>query len=171
MKTIFKLIIAALMIWGYSSSVTAQEESLGSQVTKKVGMYVFPAKDQTQEQIDKDEEDCYKWAVQQSGVDPLNPPKVEAAQVQGGPDGAAIVGSARGAAGGAAIGAICGDAGKGAAIGAVTGALRGRRASVVGRTMEQGANNAAAANKQAELMNNFKKAYSVCLEGKGYTVN
>lgn len=165
-----KLTLALLLIWGFSSRATGQEESLGSQVTKKVGMYVFPAKDQTQEQLDKDESDCYKWAVQQSGVDPLNPPKVEAAQVNTGPDGAAVVGSAKGAAVGAAVGAICGDAGKGAAIGAIGGALRGRRASVVGRTVEQGANNQAAANSQAELMNNFKKAYSACLEGKGYTV-
>jgi len=171
MKTIFKLVIAAMLILGFTSSAKAQEESLGSQVTKKVGMYVFPAKGQTQDQIDKDESDCYKWAVQQSGVDPLNPPKVEAAQVQTGPDGAGIVGSAKGAAAGAAIGAICGDAGTGAAVGAVTGALGGRRASRAGRSMEQSANNQAATNQQAELMNNFKKAYSVCLEGKGYTVN
>jgi len=51
MKTIFKLVIAAMLILGFTSSATAQEESLGSQVTKKVGMYVFPAKGQTQDQI------------------------------------------------------------------------------------------------------------------------
>lgn len=159
-----------MLIWGYSSSATAQETSLGSQVTTKAGMYVFPAKDQSQEQLEKDETECYKWAVEQSGVDPLNPPKVEAAQVSTGPDGAAVVGAARGAAAGAAIGAICGDAGKGAAVGAVTGAMGGRRASRGGRAAAQNANNQAAVNKEAELMNNFKKAYSVCLEGKGYTV-
>ncbi len=133
-------------------------------------MYVFPAEDQSKEQMEKDQSDCYKWAVEQSGVDPLNPPKVEAAQVQKGPDGAAIVGSAKGAAAGAAIGAICGDAGKGAAIGAVSGGLRGRRASVAGRSAQQSANNQAAVNKEKELTDSFKKAYSVCLEGKGYTV-
>ena len=125
MKTCIKLVLALLVLWGLTSSATAQETSLGDQVTKKVGMYVFPANDQSQEQLEKDETECYKWAVEQSGVDPLNPPKVEAAQVPTGPDGAAVVGAAKGAAAGAAIGAICGDTGKGAAIGAVSGGLAG----------------------------------------------
>lgn len=166
-----KKVFALLMILGFAIlGVTAQENSLGDQVTKKVGMYIFPAKNQTAEQQETDETDCYKWAVEQSGVDPLNPPKVDAAQVPTGPDGAAVVGAARGAAGGAAIGAICGDAGKGAAIGAVAGAMRGRRTSRVGHAMAQEGNNEAAAQQQEDLMNSFKKAYSVCLEGKGYTV-
>ena len=63
-----------------------------------------------------------KWAVEQSGIDPLNLPKVEAAPVQSGPTGGAVKGAAKGAAAGAAIGAIAGDAGKGAAIGATAGA-------------------------------------------------
>ena len=133
-------------------------------------MYVFPAKDQSQEQLEKDETECYKWAVQQSGVDPLNPTKVEAEQVATGPDGAAVVGAAKGAAVGAAIGAICGDTGKGAAIGAVSGGLAGRRASKSAKSSAQQSNNQAAANQEIEMMNSFKKAYSVCLEGKGYTV-
>ena len=94
--------------------VSAQNQSLGAAVTAKGGMYVFPAKGQDSTQQNKDESDCYTWAVQQSGVDPLNPLKVEAAQVPTGPDDDAVGGAARGAAGGAAIGAICGDAGKGA---------------------------------------------------------
>lgn len=133
-------------------------------------MYVFPAKGQSAEQQNKDESDCYTWAVEQSGVDPLNPPKVEAGQVSTGPDGTAVTGAAGGAAVGAAIGAITGAAGKGAAIGAVGGVLRGRRLSVVGRMHQQEANNKAADGAEVELMNQFKKAYSVCLEGKGYTV-
>ncbi len=167
MKSIFVL----LMIAGFASSKTiAQESSLGDQVTKKVGLYIFPAKGQSQEQQETDETECYKWAVQQSGVDPLNPPKVEAAQVQTGPDGSAVVGAARGAAAGAAIGAIAGDTGKGAAIGAVAGGLRGRRASRAGQAAAKKESQQTAVNTEAELMNNFKKAYTVCLEGKGYTV-
>ena len=154
----------------FISEAQAQERSLGEQVNKKVNMYVFPAKDQSAEQQVKDQDECYQWAVQQSGVDPLNPPRVEAAQVQQGPDGSGIAGAAGGAAVGAAIGAIAGDAGKGAAIGAIAGGLRGARSSQAQRSVRQQANNMAAGQKEAELMNNFKKAYSVCLEGKGYTV-
>lgn len=137
---------------------------------KSLGIYVFPAKDQDQATQDKDDADCYKWAVEQSGIDPLNPPKVEAAQVDTAPDGTAIAGAARGAAAGVAIGAIAGDAGKGAAIGAVAGGLAGRRAKVVGDAQQQQRNNQAAAQQQAAMTESFKKAFTVCLEGKGYTV-
>ncbi|WP_276391860.1 glycine zipper family protein [Eudoraea chungangensis] len=151
-------------------SLHAQEQSLGAMVNKKVDMYVFPANGQTEEQISKDENDCYQWAVQQSGIDPLNPPNVEAAQVESGPDGSAVSGAARGALAGVAIGAIAGDAGTGAAIGAVAGGLGGHRASRVGRAKQQEANNQAASNAEVDMINSFKKAYSVCLQGKGYTV-
>ncbi len=143
---------------------------LGDAVAKKVGLYVFPAQGQDAAQTDKDESECYTWAVQQSGVDPLNPPTVEAAPVQTGPDGTVVKSGAKGAAMGAAIGAIAGDAGKGAAIGAVSGGFGGMGRRRMGRQVQQAAGQQAAVNKEAELMNNFKKAFSVCLEGKGYTV-
>jgi YMGG-like Gly-zipper len=127
-------------------------------------------KNQNQATQDKDDGDCYKWAVEQSGIDPLNPPKVEAAQVDTSPDGTAVKGAARGAAAGVAIGAIAGDAGKGAAIGAVAGGLAGRRAKVAGDAQQQEKNNQAAAQQQGANTESFKKAYSVCMEGKGYTV-
>jgi len=43
--------------------VSAQNQSLGAAVTAKVGMYVFPAKGQDSTQQNKDESDCYTWAV------------------------------------------------------------------------------------------------------------
>ena len=138
--------------------------------SKSLGIYVFPAKEQTQATQDTDEATCYKWAVEQSGVDPLNPTKVEAATVDTAPDGSAVRGAARGAAAGVAIGAIAGDAGKGAAIGAVAGGLSGRSAKKAGDAQEQQANNQAAASQQTAMTDSFKKAFTVCLEGKGYTV-
>ena len=137
---------------------------------KSIGLYVFPAKNQDQATVDKDDTDCYKWAVEQSGVDPLNPPKVEVEQVDTSPDGTAVVGAAKGAAAGVAIGAIAGDAGKGAAIGAVAGGLAGRRAKKVGDAQQQQANVQAAEQHQAKITESFKKAFTVCMEGKGYTV-
>lgn len=163
------LVIATLFM-AVITSVYGQETSIGAMAAKKVGLYVFPANGQSTDQLNKDETECYQWAVQQSGVDPLNPPKVEAAQVETGPDGSAIRGAARSAAAGAAIGAIAGDAGQGAAIGAVAGGLRGRRAGKQNQASQQNANNQAAAQTEANLMNNFKKAFSACLQGKGYTV-
>lgn len=159
----------ALLIASVGLAQTPQSETSTS-FAKSLGIYVFPAKDQDQATQNKDDADCYRWAVEQSGIDPLNPPKVEAEQVDTSPDGTAIAGAARGAAAGVAIGAIAGDAGKGAAIGAVAGGLAGRRAKVVGDAQQQQRNEQAAAQQQAAMSSSFRKAFTACLEGKGYTV-
>ena len=166
MKKIYSLLILANLIFGFVQIVLAQESTLAG----GLGLFVFPSNDQNKEQQDADEFACYKWAKEQTGVDPINPPQVQADQVDRSADGSMVVGAAGGAAAGAAIGAIAGDAGKGAAIGAVVGGLRGRRAKVVGDEMQQQQNNAAAAAATEEMMNSFKKAFSACMEGKGYTV-
>lgn len=166
MKKIYSLLVFIILIFGFKHTALAQETTLAS----GLGLFVFPSNDQDKEQQDADEYACYKWAKEQTGVNPLNPPEVQAEQVDRSVDGTAVRGAAGGAAAGAAIGAIAGDAGKGAAIGAVAGGLRGRRAKVVGDEVKQQQNNAAAAGATEEMMNNFKKAFSACMEGKGYTV-
>ncbi len=158
------LLIAVLMLGGIT--VQAQEKSLA----QSLNMFVFPGQDQTSEQQSTDEYECYKWAMSETGYDPMNPTQVEAEQVETGPDGSAIRGAAGGAAAGAAIGAIAGDAGKGAAIGAVAGGLRGRRARAAGQAQQQQQANATAEQQSQALEDNFKKAFSVCLEAKGYSV-
>jgi hypothetical protein len=165
MKTIFTICMGVLMGIGVIQESKAQDN-----LASGFGLYVFPSNDQSTEQQDADEMACYRWAKEQSGVDPLNPPEVVAVEVDRSMDGTAVRGAAGGAAAGAAIGAIAGDAGQGAAIGAVVGGIRGRRSKVVGDERQQQANNAAASAASAEMMNNFKKAFSACMEGKGYTV-
>lgn len=141
-----------------------------NQISKTAGLFVYPAKGQNQSQQKKDEYECYVWAIDQSGIDPLNTPKVEAPAPETGPTGGAVVGAAKGAAAGAAIGAIAGDAGKGAAIGAVAGGLRGRQQGKQAQAQaNQQAQSQASAQEQA-MKDSFKKALSVCLEGKGYTI-
>lgn len=135
-----------------------------------LGLFVFPAKDQDKETQSLDEYTCYIWAKEQTGINPLNPPKYVGAEVNRSADGTALRGAAGGAAAGAAIGAIAGNAGRGAAIGAVAGGMRGRQAKVVGDERQQQANNRAADAANREVMEKFKRAFSVCLEGKGYTV-
>lgn len=140
-----------------------------NQLSAGLGLYVFPAKGQSKQQQKKDEFECYKWSMDQSGIDPNNLPK-DSVAIQSGPTGGAIGGGARGAAAGAAIGAIAGDAGKGAAIGAVAGGLAGRRA---GKQRQAAANQQAvnnAENKQKALRDSFIKGFSACMEGKGYTI-
>ncbi len=140
-------------------------------LAKSIGVYVFPNNDQNAETQNKDESDCYKWAMDQTNYDPMNPTVATANVVDTSPDGAAVKNAARGAAAGAAIGSISGNMGKGASYGAIVGGIRGRRAKKGQDQQQQQANNAAAAAKNTEMANDYKKAFSTCLQAKGYTVN
>jgi hypothetical protein len=161
------IILFGIIILNASFNVARAQDS---SISKSLGLYVFPSKNQDTETQDADETACYKWAKEQTGYDPMNPTKVSAATVNTANDGSAVKGAAVGAAGGAAIGAIAGDAGKGAAIGAVVGAVRGRRMKVAGEQQQQQQNNQAAAAKTKELATNYNNAFTACMEGKGYTV-
>jgi hypothetical protein len=160
-----KIIYMSLFI-SFLTMSSIQAQSIAS----SLGLYVFPANNQDAATQEADETACFTWAKNQSGYDPINPTQVVGATVDRSADGRAIGGAARGAAGGAAIGAIAGDAGKGAAIGAVVGGVRGRRSKVVGDERQQQANDQAAVAKEQELANDYNKAFSACMEGKGYTV-
>ncbi len=161
-----KILFTLTMIVAGINFAAAQDNG----IAKSLGLYIFPSNDQDKATQETDEMACFKWAKEQTGYDPLNPTQVVGATVDKSADGTAIKGSAKGAAGGAAIGAIAGDTGKGAAIGATVGAVRGRRAKVGGDAKQQQANDQDAATKSKELENDYKKAFSVCMEGKGYTI-
>jgi hypothetical protein len=141
-----------------------------NQISSANKLSVFPAKNQSQQKQKEDEYACYNWAKEQSGIDPLNPPKVEAPPPETGPTGGAVVGAAKGAAAGVAIGAIAGDAGKGAAIGATAGAIAGRRAGKQAQAQQNQQAQSTAKKTEEEMKNSFTKAFSACMEGKGYTV-
>jgi hypothetical protein len=120
------------------------------------GVYVYPQKNQSADQQNKDSYECDGWAKAQSGVDPGQPPpQARVGQHSRG----AVGGAARGAAVGAAVGAIAGDAGKGAAAGAVVGGVRGRRGSM-----------AAQQEQQQTARSSYDRAFAACMEGRGYTV-
>ena len=128
--------------------------------------YVYPAKGQSAEQMEKDKYQCYGWGKQQTGFDPMNPPVASTGQAN---TGSVVGGAAKGAAGGAVIGAIAGDAGKGAAIGAATGTVaRGARNRGARNQQQQQAQQQSAAI--AQMHSEYDRAYAVCLEGRGYSV-
>ena len=141
-----------------------------NQISSQMKLYVFPSKGQNQQKQKEDEFECYKWAVQQSGIDPLNLPKVQAAPVETGPNGSMVGGAAKGAAAGVAIGAIAGDAGTGAAIGATAGAMRGIQKGRQANAQKEQQADAAAKQKEQDMKNSYTKAFSACIEGKGYTI-
>lgn len=141
-----------------------------NEISNRMKFYVFPSKGQTQQQQKEDEFECYNWAIDQSGIDPMNMPEMKTAPVQTGPDGTAIKTAAVSTAMGAAVGAITGNAGEGAAIGATIGAFAGVRKKIVSNQQAQQQAEASAAAQEKALQDSFKKAFSVCMEGKGYTI-
>ncbi len=165
MKNI-KYILAIIAIATGLNSSQAQDGG----ISKSLGVYVFPSNNQDKATQEADEMACFNWAKEQSGYDPINPTKYVGEKVDTSADGSAVVGAAKGAAAGAAIGAIAGDTGKGAAIGAVAGGIRGRRAKKVGDQRQKQANDNAASAASAAAAADYNKAFSACMEGKGYTV-
>jgi hypothetical protein len=119
-------------------------------------VYVYPEKNQSKAKQEKDEFECHKWAVEQSGVDPYEGAKPNTGeQVVIG----TLAGAAIGAASGAAIGAITGDAGTGAAIGATAGGCGGAM------------HGAEHAQRMKEVnYDNYLRAFAACMEAKNYTV-
>lgn len=143
-----------------------------------LGLIVYPGSGQDATQQAKDENECYGWARQQTGIDPTATPAP--APVADAPKGGAVKGAARGAARGAAVGAVGDDdrhrdegtldAGEGAAAGAAAGAVKGRRTQKkAGKQAEAQAQQTAQA-QDAATKDTFKKAWGACLEGRKYTV-
>jgi hypothetical protein len=194
MKTalVFPILIA-FAVSGMTQSVTSG--SALSSPAKSIGLFAYPKNQQNADLQLKDETECYDSAKQQTGTDPQAPPPAapsaeeqKAAQEQAAkqaagsaPKGGAVKGSAKGAAGGAAIGAIAGDAGTGAAIGATAGAVRGRRQQKKAQkgAEQQAAQQTAQAQQQAQgnanaqyqgALDTFKRAFSACMDARGYSV-
>ncbi|MDZ7613412.1 MAG: glycine zipper domain-containing protein [Flavobacteriaceae bacterium] len=165
MKSINYLFLSTIIFVGLQQTM-AQSSS----ISKSLGLYAFPAKNQDANTQGVDETACFNWAKEQTGYDPMNPTKVAAAPVDTAPDGTAVKGAAKGAAVGTAIGAIAGGTGQGAAIGAVAGAAGGRKAKKEGDAKQQQQNTAAASQQQTQLLEQYKNAYTACMEGKGYTI-
>ncbi|MBN2437436.1 MAG: hypothetical protein JXL20_02430 [Deltaproteobacteria bacterium] len=127
----------------------------------------FPAKGQSNQQMEGDKYACYSWAKGQTGFDPMQAPTATAPPPP--TKGGAVKGAAGGALAGAAIGAVAGDAGKGAAIGAVAGGLvGGARRQQSNKEQQQYAQQQSAAYEQKR--GEYNRAWSACMEGKGYTV-
>lgn len=191
------VLVGILVLLAVVTVERAQGQSSGPKtLAATMNVYVFPKEGQDATQQSKDEADCYGWAVQNTGLDPFDLNKQaqqqqqqqqqaeqQAAQAEQQAQqvgtGAGASGAVRGAAAGALIGEIASnDAGKGAAYGAAAGLIigraRGRRAN------EQATAQAEAQSEQvekqgqqaqaatAEQLENFKKAFTVCLEAKNY---
>jgi len=169
--SITALIVLTAQVATQAQTQPAQQKSLSA----TMNVYVFPSKGQTASVQSQDESQCYQWAVKNTGTDPFELTKQAQAQQQQqqaqaqAAQGSGARGAARGAAAGALIGGIAGDAGTGAAVGAATGAVAGRsrRKQAEAQAQQQTQSTQKAT---AQQMDNFKKAFSVCLEAKNYMV-
>jgi hypothetical protein len=156
----------------------------GKSLAATLNVYVFPTAGQTPEQQSTDEASCYSWAVQNTGSDPFELQKQaqqsqqqaqqQQQQIAASGQGAGVKGAVGGAAAGALIGEIASnDPGKGAAYGAAAGAVLARhktkrsQAQASQQVQQQAQQSQQATAGQIE---NFKKAFSVCLEGNNYMV-
>jgi hypothetical protein len=167
---------------GAQEAVAPPSGQMSLASTMKV--YVFPTAGQTPQDQSKDEATCYDWAVQNTGSDPFELSKKAQADQQRSAEAmqqtekvghrSGAHGAVKGAAAGALVGEIASDdAGSGAAWGAAAGLVHGRRH---GRRARYEAQTQVAADAvvtqadTAEDVDNFKKAFSVCLEAKNYQV-
>ena len=157
-------IVLAMLVAGLALPVVGNSQDL----------VIYPAKGQSAEQMEKDKAECYTWAKGQTGFDPMKQPTATSAPPQQAePKSGVVKGAVRGALVGTAVGAIAGDAGKGAAIGAASGGLLGgmRRRDQQARqenAQQQWAQQQAANYQQQRAA--YNKAFSACMEGRGYSV-
>lgn len=182
-----RAILTVAMLCGSLASAQAppaQPAEAPKTLAATMNIYVFPTKGQVATQQSQDEAECYSWAVQSVGIDPFEAEKKAAEQqkqaaaqqqqIAAAGKGAGAKGAVGGAAAGALIGEIAGhDAGAAAGYGAAAGALVARRKAhekQADATQQVQQQTQATQKATAEQVDNFKKAFSVCLEAKNYMV-
>ena len=182
-RSIMDILIMGLAA-AIAPAVAQTQPASGKTLAATMNIYAFPNAGQTAEQQSQDESACYQWAVQNTGADPFELSKQAEQQKQqaaANQQAAAQAGKgarAKGAVAGAATGALIGeiaddDAGKGAAYGAAAGVAVGGHKKR--QAQKQASSQAAAQDQQAQAamagqMDNFKKAFSACMESKKYMV-
>jgi hypothetical protein len=138
---------------------------------------VYPAQGQSPEQMEQDRFQCYTWARDNSGFDPMAPPTATSAPPRQKEGGGTLQGAAMGGAVGAAIGGITQGSKKGLGRGAAAGAVAGGLLGNVKSNKRQNEN----AQRQQEWerqqvsqytqgRNNYNRAFGACMTGRGYTV-
>jgi len=178
---------------GQQTATSPATPGSASSPAQSIDLFAFPRNGQSQDQQLKDESACYQMAKERTGLDPQKPAptgptveQIQAAQKQGAESakqvkGGRVAGAARGTAGGAAIGAIAGDTGKGAGIGAVAGTMQGgaKQSAANKQAKKQAAAQARAKlekEKEQEMQahkegqDTFQRAFSACMDARGYAV-
>jgi uncharacterized protein YcfJ len=130
-------------------------------------LFIFPSNGQSQDQQDQDEFQCMRAATRQSGFDPMQTPTAATRppETQGGVGQGAL----RGALLGTAVGAATGNTRQGARAGAVGGGLLGGMRRADSNAQQDQWAREQVANYQRDR-NNWNRAFTACMESRGYTV-
>jgi hypothetical protein len=184
-QTIVLSIAAAVAVPTMVIAQATVNENTGQRtLAATMNIHVFPASGQAADQQNIEEAECYNWAVNNTGTDPFDLSRQAQQQeqqadrarqdAQKAGEGSGAAGAVIGAAGGALIGqVVSSDPGRGAAWGAGLGFLGGRasRRQAQAKASQQVESQAASQQRATqEQITNFKNAFSVCLEAKGYMV-
>jgi len=163
------------------STAMAQASSLSA----TMNVHVFPSQGQDEIQQSMDEAECFNWAADRTGTDPFqlsqqaNEQMAAAEQSMAQAQSAGQGSTGRAAAGGAVAGGVIGgvfgsgknSGWKGAAAGAATGAIIGnsrKRGAQEQATQQVAADSAQAQAATQAQMDDFKIAFTTCLEAKDY---
>ena len=140
-------------------------------------LVIYPAEGQSKDQTEKDRFECYTWGRDNSGFDPMAPPTTSSPpprQKQGGGTGQ---GAVTGGLIGGAIGGITQGSRKGLRRGAAAGAISGGVLGTVRSSNRQRQNEQRQQDWERQEVasysqgrNDYNRAFSACMTGRGYTV-
>lgn len=138
---------------------------------------VYPAKGQSEDQMEKDKYQCYSWAKKQTGFDPMKTPTTTSGPpakekevwgagktgAAGGATGAVVGGLTRGRKGAVRGGLI--GAGAGALIGGARSSNQRQREAQKRQDWER-----KETNNYVRARTEYNRAFGACMEGRGYSV-
>jgi len=168
--------VAKVILFGAAILGAWMGASVGANAQEPI---IYPSQGQSQEQLEQDRFQCYGWAKDQSGFDPMAPPTTATAPPQPGEKkGGTVEGAVGGAALGGIIGGIAGGSWSGAGRGALAGGAAGGILGTVRRDkqLEQEQRQRKQWEQQegaryTQARSTYNRAFSACMEGRGYTVN
>ena len=154
-------------------------EPVAAPARPRTQVYFYPTAGQGPERQSRDRYECYLWAVKRSGFDPSLPSLAAHQRVEYVPRPPPGQSTVAGAVAGAIVGAAVsrpGNEGHGAVVGAVAGGVLGAAADssrqaeadrLQSRYDRRDAQRDARIEQQAQ---DYRRAMSACLEGRGYAV-
>jgi len=158
-------------LWAFSATAFSQE------------LVIYPANGQSQDQMEKDKLECYSWAKEQTGFDPMQAPthRLPPSRRSKAPPGV-LFGAALGAPSWGPVSVPLPEAARARARalpsaafpeGSLGGGVLGGARSHNQQQQDQRARaqwEKEQAQQYASKRNGYNRAYSACMEGRGYTV-